>query len=421
MPVRHVRRRVGRRRRAGAARQGPHARRLRRRGRRAARIGLALSPTFVAFTPWTTLDGYRAIARRRSSGSTWWSTSRRCSWRSGCSSRRARACSSSPEIRALVGALRPAALAYPWRHPDPAVDALQRERHARWSAARVGAARRRCSTRCGGCSIAALGRTRSAPRRRAWPAPPCRISPSPGTVERSRRRGRWLFSDLSGCRLAGEVALGLGGGPGARAVAATESQSRAPSRAVVRDDDRLSDAQLRRGGRGARHRAGAGDRSLRSPRRSVARPGHAGALPRRAGVVCGRARRARRQRRLDGVLAVGDRPVALAARSPSARRAVAPGRRRARQPRQAPVPRAAARRRSARAVVRVWCRSAPTLGGVDDVPFPCVVKPLVLSGSRGVIRADDPGGSDGGAGLARPHPAGRPTCGRCATRRPTSS
>jgi biotin carboxylase len=36
-------------------------------------------------------------------------------------------------------------------------------------------------------------------------------------------------------------------------------------------------------------------------------------------------------------------------------------------------------------------RVVPLDGPVpEDVPFPCVVKPLVLSGSRGVIRADDP-------------------------------
>ena len=56
--VRDQRGRVGRRRGAGEAREGAHARRL-RRGRRALRAaGSTLAPTFVAFTPWTTLDGY---------------------------------------------------------------------------------------------------------------------------------------------------------------------------------------------------------------------------------------------------------------------------------------------------------------------------------------------------------------------------
>jgi biotin carboxylase len=34
----------------------------------------------------------------------------------------------------------------------------------------------------------------------------------------------------------------------------------------------------------------------------------------------------------------------------------------------------------------------PSASLLKDVPWPCVVKPLVLSGSRGVIRADDPAG-----------------------------
>ncbi len=45
--------------RAGAARQGAHARRFRRGRRRcAATAGVTLVPTFVAFHPWLTLEGY---------------------------------------------------------------------------------------------------------------------------------------------------------------------------------------------------------------------------------------------------------------------------------------------------------------------------------------------------------------------------
>ena len=57
--LRDHRRRVVRRRGAGAAAQGTHVRRLRAgRGALPASLGLPLSPTFVAFTPWTTIDGY---------------------------------------------------------------------------------------------------------------------------------------------------------------------------------------------------------------------------------------------------------------------------------------------------------------------------------------------------------------------------
>lgn len=97
-------------------------------------------------------------------------------------------------------------------------------------------------------------------------------------------------------------------------------------------------------------------------------------------------------RRLDGVIAVGDRPVVLAAMV--AERVGRPwheveGARASRDKqlfkarlRQAglPVP---------------WSRVVPLdplPAELADVPWPCVVKPLVLSGSRGVIRADDPTG-----------------------------
>ena len=88
--------------------------------------GLALCPTFVAFTPWTTRQGYRdlldmvddldlveqvapiqlAIRLIVTAGSRLLEL---------------------PEIRRLVGAFDPEALSYRWTHEDPDVDALQRE------------------------------------------------------------------------------------------------------------------------------------------------------------------------------------------------------------------------------------------------------------------------------------------------------
>lgn len=89
-------------------------------------VGLTLAPTFVAFTPWTTLAGYRellaviaelglveqvppiqyAIRLLLPAGSRLLEL---------------------PAVQALVGAFDEQALVYPWVHPDPAVDQLQRE------------------------------------------------------------------------------------------------------------------------------------------------------------------------------------------------------------------------------------------------------------------------------------------------------
>ncbi len=104
-------------------------------------------------------------------------------------------------------------------------------------------------------------------------------------------------------------------------------------------------------------------------------------------------RRAAEERPIDGVMAVGDRPVVLAARVASA--LGLPGN---------PPGAAAAsgnkletRRRLAAAGLPVpWFVRVPlSKDRTADVTglrleFPCVVKPLGLSGSRGVIRADSP-------------------------------
>jgi hypothetical protein len=94
-------------------------------------------------------------------------------------------------------------------------------------------------------------------------------------------------------------------------------------------------------------------------------------------------------RRLDGVLAVGDRPAVLAALVAesyglpwhSAAGARAGRDKRLFRERQ----RAAGLPAPWTATVDVGQVSPP-----EGVSYPCVVKPLVLSGSRGVIRADDP-------------------------------
>jgi radical SAM superfamily enzyme YgiQ (UPF0313 family) len=88
--------------------------------------GVILAPTFVAFTPWTSLRGYcellhaidrldlvdhvspiqLAIRLLVPDGSRLLEL---------------------PDVRALTGAFHPSSLTYPWRHPDPAVDALQEQ------------------------------------------------------------------------------------------------------------------------------------------------------------------------------------------------------------------------------------------------------------------------------------------------------
>jgi len=87
-------------------------------------IGLSLTPTFVAFTPWTTLDGYlnllkviaelgliRSVAPVQLAIRLLIPPGSRLL--------------ELPEIRALVGPLDEAALVYPWSNSDSGIDMLQ--------------------------------------------------------------------------------------------------------------------------------------------------------------------------------------------------------------------------------------------------------------------------------------------------------
>ena len=89
-------------------------------------VGLPLSPTFVAFTPWTTLDGYldllqtiadldlvEAVASIQLAIRLLLPAGSRLM--------------ELPEIRSLTGSLDPSALAHAWQHPDPRVDQLQHD------------------------------------------------------------------------------------------------------------------------------------------------------------------------------------------------------------------------------------------------------------------------------------------------------
>jgi radical SAM superfamily enzyme YgiQ (UPF0313 family) len=89
-------------------------------------IGLALNPTFVAFTPWTTRQGYVELLE--------------LIWKLGLVEHIApiqyairllipagSRLLELPEVRELIGRFEEAALAYPWAHPDQRMDRLCRE------------------------------------------------------------------------------------------------------------------------------------------------------------------------------------------------------------------------------------------------------------------------------------------------------
>jgi hypothetical protein len=86
--------------------------------------GLTLAPTFVAFTPWTTIEGYGALLE----------TLRALDLIEHVPSIQLAIRLLIPDgsrlleledIRALSGPFDAASLVHPWRHPDPRVDALQ--------------------------------------------------------------------------------------------------------------------------------------------------------------------------------------------------------------------------------------------------------------------------------------------------------
>ncbi len=86
--------------------------------------GLTLSPTFVAFTPWTTLDGYADLLDVVSSldlvghvAPVQWGIRLLVTWQSRLLD--------LTDIRAVIADFDAHTLTYPWRHPDPRVDALQ--------------------------------------------------------------------------------------------------------------------------------------------------------------------------------------------------------------------------------------------------------------------------------------------------------
>jgi hypothetical protein len=87
--------------------------------------GLSLSPTFVAFTPWTTLDGYRDLL----------DTVERLGlvenvapvqWAIRLLITHGSRLLHLADVAGLVAPFDPQSLIYPWSHEDPRVDALQK-------------------------------------------------------------------------------------------------------------------------------------------------------------------------------------------------------------------------------------------------------------------------------------------------------
>jgi radical SAM superfamily enzyme YgiQ (UPF0313 family) len=88
--------------------------------------GVTLSPTFVAFTPWTTIDSYVDMLRVVSEldlvahvAPVQWGIRLLITWESRLLE--------LPDIQAVIGPFDARTLTFPWRHADPRVDALQKQ------------------------------------------------------------------------------------------------------------------------------------------------------------------------------------------------------------------------------------------------------------------------------------------------------
>jgi radical SAM superfamily enzyme YgiQ (UPF0313 family) len=88
--------------------------------------GVTLVPTFVAFTPWTTLDGYIDLLTvvdhaglSANVAPVQWSIRLLVTWASRLLE--------LDDVKSLVGPFDARTLTYPWTHADPRVDQLQRE------------------------------------------------------------------------------------------------------------------------------------------------------------------------------------------------------------------------------------------------------------------------------------------------------
>jgi hypothetical protein len=88
--------------------------------------GVTLVPTFVAFTPWTTIDGYIELLRVVAEvglvsnvAPVQWGIRLLVTWQSRLLE--------LPDIQGAIGPFDAKSLTYPWRHSDPRVDLLQQQ------------------------------------------------------------------------------------------------------------------------------------------------------------------------------------------------------------------------------------------------------------------------------------------------------
>ena len=88
-------------------------------------IGLVLNPTFVAFTPWTTGTGYRDLLELLAELDLVDNVAP-IQLAIRLLIVRGSRLLELPEVRALVGDFDAAALVYPWTHPEPEMDRLQK-------------------------------------------------------------------------------------------------------------------------------------------------------------------------------------------------------------------------------------------------------------------------------------------------------
>ena len=87
-------------------------------------VGLALNPTFVAFNPWITLEGYRDLLQTVAELDLVGNISP-VQYAIRLLIPEGSRLLELPETRKVLGQFTEAQLSYEWRHPDPRVDALQ--------------------------------------------------------------------------------------------------------------------------------------------------------------------------------------------------------------------------------------------------------------------------------------------------------
>ena len=160
--------------------------------------GLSLAPTFMPFTPWTTLQGYLDLLH----------VIERLDLVEHVSPIQLVIRLLIPQgsrmlelddVRRATAAFDARSLTYPWTHADPAVDELQAEL-TELVGLKLSSPRRDVFAKAWDLATIAPACARCALRRRSCRAPQFRTSTNLGTVERSRPQSSWLC--YSGSRLA---------------------------------------------------------------------------------------------------------------------------------------------------------------------------------------------------------------------------